>query len=92
MSQFKYAQDKTSFPPPPPPRTLPPTHGGATIEVDTLIHWGTLIFLIVSILVITYLLISKCTAYWNYRIKHWRYGGRKKQDSDDDDCDDEENY
>jgi hypothetical protein len=77
MSQFEYAKQQQ-----PPPRS--PSQP-ATIEVDTLLHWGLLAVLIIGILVVTYLLITKCTAYWSYRIEQWRYGGRKKRDSSDDD-------
>lgn len=78
MSHFKYSEQPSSSEP---PRTT-------AIEVEVLIHWGTLVLLLLGIFVITYLLISKCAAYWTYKIEQWRYSGRKKRDSEDDDEDD----
>ena len=75
MSQFQFAATTEKTP--------------TTIEVDTLLHWGLLAFIVLSILVVTYLLITKCTAYWSYRINKWRYGNKKKAESDEDDDEEE---
>jgi len=77
MSQFEFVQEAQQT-------------SAKTIEVDTLLHWVIVAVLSVSILVITYLLISKCTAYWTHRINQWRYGSHKKHDSEEDDEEDEQ--
>lgn len=55
----------------------------ATIEVDTLLHWALVAVLVLGVIIVTYLLISKCGAYWTHRIEQWRYGGHKKHDDGD---------
>ena len=87
MSQFEYAKHQPPVASQPPPSTQQQQQP-ATIEVDTLLQWGLLVFLVIGVLVVTYLLITKCISYWSYKIKQWRYGGRKKRDSSDDDDDD----
>lgn len=70
MSHFEEANKAP--PPPPPPKKEPPfTHGAVVITSDMVINYGTTFALVIGIMIVTYLMVTRCKKYWIRKLKDW---------------------